>query len=285
MAESHESFLKHRSGIEHALVEVSRLLVSSGKADLREVLRVVGGAVGAECAYLVTVPDEAPLDDVSIPTGSVVRWHRDGVEAEQRLFNGGVSPSGPAMRLLARARHPAARQGPLHESLSEGEQAGLAIPLLSQQDRFIGYLGIEHATLSDEDLRDHGRVLSVFGDLLAGYLSRSRAEQALSESEERWRKFVEFNPEAILVTSDDTILYANEACARLFGFQDPAELRSHALRDFLPAEVARRGGARVVTEPRRGITWATQAGFNAATGDILVRTDADILAALAPAPA
>lgn len=44
------------------------------------------------------------------------------------------------------------------------------------------------------------------------------------------------------------------------------------------AEVARRGGARVVTEPRRGITWATQAGFNAATGDILVRTDADILA-------
>ncbi|RSZ63912.1 glycosyltransferase [Corynebacterium hylobatis] len=44
------------------------------------------------------------------------------------------------------------------------------------------------------------------------------------------------------------------------------------------AEVARRGGARVVTEPRRGITWATLAGFEAATGDILVRIDADILA-------
>lgn len=44
------------------------------------------------------------------------------------------------------------------------------------------------------------------------------------------------------------------------------------------AGIARRGGARVVTEPRRGITWATQSGFNAATGDILVRIDADILA-------
>lgn len=44
------------------------------------------------------------------------------------------------------------------------------------------------------------------------------------------------------------------------------------------AEVARRGGARVVPEPRRGITWAMQSGFNAATGDILVRIDADVLA-------
>jgi glycosyltransferase involved in cell wall biosynthesis len=44
------------------------------------------------------------------------------------------------------------------------------------------------------------------------------------------------------------------------------------------AEVARRAGARVVHEPRRGITWATRAGFDAATGDILVRIDADVLA-------
>jgi PAS domain S-box-containing protein len=236
MGDHHATFLKHHSGIEQALVEVSRLLVSSGQADLREVLRIVGEAVGAACAYLVTVPDDAPLDDASIPTGSVTRWHRDGGESERRLFDGGHSLSEPAMRLLAQARYPEAKQSPIHERLSEREQAGLAIPLLSRQDRFIGYLGIEHAALSDDDLRDHGRVLSVFGDLLAGYLSRARAEQALSESEERWRKFVEFNPEAILVVSDDAILYANEACARLFGFQDALDLRSHALRDFLPAD-------------------------------------------------
>lgn len=42
------------------------------------------------------------------------------------------------------------------------------------------------------------------------------------------------------------------------------------------AAVAAAAGARVVTESRRGITWATQAGFNAATGDVLLRTDADV---------
>ena len=42
------------------------------------------------------------------------------------------------------------------------------------------------------------------------------------------------------------------------------------------ATVAREFGVRVVDEPRRGITWATQSGCDAATGDIMLRTDADI---------
>jgi len=41
------------------------------------------------------------------------------------------------------------------------------------------------------------------------------------------------------------------------------------------ADVARRGGARVVTEPVLGILAATSAGFDAATGTILARVDAD----------
>ncbi|WJY64115.1 Putative glycosyltransferase EpsH [Corynebacterium atrinae] len=42
------------------------------------------------------------------------------------------------------------------------------------------------------------------------------------------------------------------------------------------ADVARRHGALVVDEPRRGITWATKAGFDAAGGDVLMRIDADV---------
>ena len=42
-------------------------------------------------------------------------------------------------------------------------------------------------------------------------------------------------------------------------------------------EVARSAGARVVTEPRRGIPQATAAGFDAALGDVLGRLDADTI--------
>lgn len=41
------------------------------------------------------------------------------------------------------------------------------------------------------------------------------------------------------------------------------------------AEVARRFGARVVTEPARGIPAAASAGYDAAAGDIIARCDAD----------
>ena len=46
------------------------------------------------------------------------------------------------------------------------------------------------------------------------------------------------------------------------------------------AEVARAAGARVVTEPVRGVLHATAAGFDAATGEVVGRLDADSL----PAP-
>lgn len=42
------------------------------------------------------------------------------------------------------------------------------------------------------------------------------------------------------------------------------------------ADVAKHLGATVVTEPRRGITWANAAGFNAASGDVMLRIDADV---------
>ncbi|RNE48770.1 glycosyltransferase family 2 protein [Corynebacterium alimapuense] len=43
------------------------------------------------------------------------------------------------------------------------------------------------------------------------------------------------------------------------------------------AAIAQAAGARVVTESRRGITWATRTGFDAAEGDIFLRTDADVI--------
>ncbi|MEM1044183.1 MAG: PAS domain S-box protein [Bacteroidota bacterium] len=228
---------EQRSVIEQALASVSHMLVSSGEADLRDVLRILGEALGAECAYLVTIPDESgALDGAKAPLGTMTRWHRDGASSEQSLFGGDIDSASPTLRLLANAQPHAVRDQPVHAGTEGREPAGVAIPLLSKQDRFVGYLGIEHAALPSEALREHGRVLSVFGDLLAGYLSRRDAERALQESEERWRKFVEFNPEPILVTAAGNILYANEACARLLGIDDLRALQNYALRDFLPAD-------------------------------------------------
>lgn len=228
-----------RSTIELALVEASHLLVSATDVDLREVLRILGESVGAEAAYLVTAPGEEEFAFVSKPVGSLVLWHRDGAEQAPRFF-GDDAGGAPALRLLARTPDyvqtaGAAQRPPTADG--DGDPAGLAIPLLSKEERFIGYLGIEHAALPDDALREHGRVLSVFGDLLASYFSRKHAEQALRESEQRWRRFVDLHPDPILITADGAILYANAASAALLGLPDADDVRAYLLRDFLPADL------------------------------------------------
>jgi PAS domain S-box-containing protein len=55
---------------------------------------------------------------------------------------------------------------------------------------------------------------------------RKRAEAALRESEERYRRLVEVSPYGIFVHADGGILFANDAAARMFGATSPGALAS-----------------------------------------------------------
>ena len=62
---------------------------------------------------------------------------------------------------------------------------------------------------------------------------RKRAEEALKESEERYRVMVEFSPNSICVHRGGELLYVNPAGVRLFGATDPAELVGRSVLDFI----------------------------------------------------
>src|SRR5438552_13072879 len=61
----------------------------------------------------------------------------------------------------------------------------------------------------------------------------NRAEEALRESEERYRVLVEFSPNSICVHRDGKLLYVNPAGVRLFGATDLAELVGRSVLDFI----------------------------------------------------
>jgi PAS domain S-box-containing protein len=222
-----------RTRAEAALEEVSHLLVSSSEVEMRDVLRILGEAVDADCAYLVTAewgaehgpPHRAP----------VALWHRDGSEGERRWLRAQPpSPQEPQPAVSEAHRSPASYF--VWHRERDGAPAGVALPILAEHDRFVGYLGIEHASLGEGTLREYSRVLALVGDLLASYYSRVFAERALRESEERWRKLVSHHPDPILVTAGESILYANRAAARLLGAGCPEDLLAYHLPDFLPTE-------------------------------------------------
>ncbi len=64
-------------------------------------------------------------------------------------------------------------------------------------------------------------------------IERSRSEQALKESEERYRKLVELAPELIAVLSGKTISYVNRQGLSILGFDDPDTVTGMSIFDLL----------------------------------------------------
>lgn len=67
-------------------------------------------------------------------------------------------------------------------------------------------------------------------------LERRRAQKALQESEERYRRLVEHCPDAITVSQAGAIVYANPAAAQLLGAPSPDALVGRPLVDFAHPE-------------------------------------------------
>ena len=95
------------------------------------------------------------------------------------------------------------------------------------------------ATLMKNDQGEH-LVNAFIRDITA----RKEAENALRESEERWRTLVESHPEPIHITVDGRYAYVNPSGARLFGVAAPKELIGRSIFEFVADEAKDRIQAR-----------------------------------------
>jgi diguanylate cyclase len=72
-----------------------------------------------------------------------------------------------------------------------------------------------------------------FTAIIRDISQRKSTEEALKESERRFRDVVEQSPEAIVLHASGTVLYANPAAASLIGVRDADSLAGCAFRDLL----------------------------------------------------
>ncbi|HKK44455.1 MAG TPA: PAS domain S-box protein, partial [Balneolaceae bacterium] len=79
------------------------------------------------------------------------------------------------------------------------------------------------------------KVTGVFG-VFHDITQEKRANKQLSESEERWHRLLEKNPQPVQVTQDANIIFINEAGAKLYGAESPKQLIGKSVYEFCEPE-------------------------------------------------
>jgi PAS domain S-box-containing protein len=124
-------------------------------------------------------------------------------------------------------------ENPVAKVIREGTVVGLANhTILIARNRSEVPIDDSAAPIRDADGKIVGVVL-VFRDIT----ERKQAEQAIRDSEERFRAVFDHSPIGIGLARDGNILSCNDAFLRLFGYTDMADLRGRPLTDLIvPAQ-------------------------------------------------
>ena len=218
-----------------ALVRVSRLLASGSGVGLEDVLRTLGQSLGAAAVYFAAAPASlppgaAPPDPGESPPLPLAPTHLHGRVVTWTRSDDAVRVTGPPEGPSGAAPGTGALEG-------DGDAPHVAVPLLADDGRFAGHLGVEGGPEMSTEL---DAPLSTIGHVLGAHLGRLAAEEALDRSEERWRRLVDRHPDPMLVVRGGAVGYANAAAAALLGVADPGGLVGRPLDDFVSAEDAPR---------------------------------------------
>jgi PAS domain S-box-containing protein len=253
-----EARLRFRSEAEHLLQEISAALLAAGleetDAALTQALERLAGFVGADAACLFAF--DAPRTHVSQthlwcgPALQVRKENLQELEVAAMPWWMGRLLRGEEVVVPAVAQLPpeAAVERRLFEA--QGTAAIVDVPMMLQ-GAATGFLGLAFARAGQQWPWEDTNLLHTLGQVLASARQRQAVEQelrrhrerleelvalrtaALHESERRFQALFEQAQVAIGVSRGSTVLFANPACAALFGCADAEAMRGRDLAEFV----------------------------------------------------
>lgn len=136
---------------------------------------------------------------------------------------------------------------------NEGLRAMAMLPV-RHEDRVIGYMGVASHVL--EEVPAYCRpALETTANQMGSAIARLKAEQALRDSEQRYRNLVENSTYGVVIHQDTEVLYVNRAAVDMLGYASPREILGRSVLDFVHPS----GRAGVVARVRKALEWGEPA--------------------------
>lgn len=231
--------LTQRAELEHLLVEVSAGFIDTSIERLdhaiEEALGTVGSFVGADRSYVFLFdgnPAEASLEETTM--SNTHEWCASGVSPQKDHIQGMPCARLPWWMEQIRRQEavvvpslddlPAAATAEKEVFAAQNIESLVALPL-TQGDRLVGFVGFDAVGQATRWEEETVTVLRVLGDAIASALQRKEIEARLRDREERLRAITENVSEGIYrSTPDEGLVFANQAFAEMFGYDDAEEV-------------------------------------------------------------
>ena len=217
---AHEA-LVHRLTVEGAISEASSLLLSGGNIEFEAILALIGKSVGTDKACLLF------LDNDGNSVQEAYCWDNEGGDQGRdglkSLGGGALASLVAALRkrqeiLVEDASALPAGTGPERTILAAmGVNSFLMVPL-RHGEKLYGFISFGTTGEKAWPKEEVSFIQYAAHDILS-YLDRRKAEKALKESEEKFRKLVEQSLVGVYIMQDGRFKYINPRFAEIFGYR------------------------------------------------------------------
>jgi PAS domain S-box-containing protein len=236
--------ISDRKRIEHRDTALSKLgqhlSAASSPADAARVIRAIADDLFRWDAFTL---DLYSAEDDQVTPFYNVDTDRSGKRYELDLSGAPREPSGMARRVISNGAELILREPPLvmpADVIAIGEEhrpsASLMVVPIRNRTQVIGILSVQSYSFNAYDSHDLC-TLQTLADYCAGALERIRTEQALRESEQRFRDLFEGSPDAIFVEDlAGNVLDVNPAACQLHGYSK-SELIGKNVLDLVAPEI------------------------------------------------
>ena len=235
-----EEALRSRMDLEGLITTFSTRLIN---LKPQEIDKGIGGALadigrfaGVDRSYVFLLREDGVLMD------NTHEWCADGIEPYIDKLRGLAVADFPYVLPLIKqgrvvhvprvADLPPEAAAEKAEFEREGIQSLLVVPT-AFQGSVVGFLGFDSVRTEQSWNEDIIALLRTVGEIFANALERKRAEGALRESEEKYRKLVDYTLVGKYIHQDRVFMFCNKRFAEIFGYEGPGEIIGRNIQDFI----------------------------------------------------